>query len=100
MLHHSDFNIMPNEDLNKEVNLKISIGHLLVIWDILSNKLSGKPLNTDFTEDEKRAIWALEDACEKKIVKSGIKARPEKEWNQLIERATKQVKTLPVEFLK
>jgi hypothetical protein len=91
---------MPTEDLEKEVNLKISIGHLLVVWDILSNKLSCEPINENFTEDERRAIWALEDACEKKIINSGIKARPEKEWNQLIERATAHVKTLPIEFLE
>jgi len=90
---------MSNEDLSTETSLKLSAGHLLVVWDLLSNKLSCCPLNDEFTEEEKRAIWALEDLCEQELGEKGFVARPEKEWNQLIERATEFVKTVPAEFL-
>jgi hypothetical protein len=90
---------MSGEDLTKEASIKLSVGHLLIVWDILSNKLSGSPINNMFTEEEKRAIWALEDLCEQELVNNGITSKPEKEWNQLIGRATEFVKTIPAEFL-
>jgi len=90
---------MSDEELNKEVSVKLSLGHLLIVWDILSNKLSGAPLNDEFTEEEKRAIWALEDLCEQELDNNGIRSKSDKEWNQLIEKATEFVKTIPTEFL-
>jgi len=90
---------MSVEDLKKEVTIKLPIGHLLIVWDILSNKLSGAPLNDEFTEEEKRAIWALEDLCEEELINSEITEKPEKEWNHLLEQATKFVKTIPADFL-
>ena len=90
---------MSIDDLNTETSLELPAGHLLVLWDLLSNKLSCCPLNDGFTEEEKRAIWALEDLCEQELAKKGFSARPEKEWDQLIERATEFVKTVPAEFL-
>lgn len=90
---------MSGEGLNKDVYVKLPIGHLLIVWDILSNKLSGSPMNDKFTVEEKMAIWALEDLCEQELINSGITGKPEKEWNQLIEQATEFVKTIPVEFI-
>lgn len=90
---------MSDEDLSREASLKLPVGHLLIIWNILSEKLSGSPLNEEFTEEEKRAIWALEDLCENELTNNGITSKPEKEWNQVIERATEFVKTIPAEFL-
>ena len=74
---------MSGKDLTKEVSLQLPVGHLLIIWDILSNKLAGSPANCEFSEEEKRAIWALEDLCEQELINNGITARPEEEWNQL-----------------
>ncbi len=90
---------MSDEDLNKEASVKLSLGHLLIVWDILSNKLSCFPITDDFTEEEKRAIWALEDLCEQELVNNGIRSMSDKEWNQLIGEATEFVKTIPAEFL-
>jgi hypothetical protein len=32
---------MQTEDLAREVELKLSLGHLLVIWEVLATKLAG-----------------------------------------------------------
>jgi len=89
---------MSDEDLSKDASIKLPIGHLLIVWDILSRKLSGSPINDEFTDEEKRAIWALEDLCENELVNNGITGKAEKEWNQVIERATEFVKTIPIDF--
>ncbi|WP_321532938.1 hypothetical protein [uncultured Desulfuromonas sp.] len=90
---------MSEENLSQEASLTLPVGHLLIIWNILSSKLSGSPLNDEFTGEEKRAIWALEDLCENELLNNGITAKTEKEWNQIIDRATEFVKTIPAEFL-
>lgn len=59
---------MPNDDLSKKATIKIPVGHLLTVWGILSEKLSSSPANEAFTEEEKRAIWGLEDLCEKELI--------------------------------
>ena len=41
---------------------------------------------------------ALEDLCENEITNRGITGKSNEEWEQLIERATEFVKTIPVEF--
>ena len=90
---------MSGDNLNKETTVKMPAGHLLVIWKILSEKLSSSYLDDEFTDEEKRAIWGLEDLCEKELISQGFSSRPEKEWNELMERATEFVKTIPVDFL-
>ena len=90
---------MSDKDLNKEVLIKLPIGHLLIVWEVLSNKLSGSPDSDAFTEEEKRAMWALEDLCETELINNGITGKSDKEWDELVERATELVKALPCEFL-
>ena len=90
---------MDTEELNKPATLHLPLGHLLVVWDVLSNKLSDTNYKEKFSEEEKRAIWALEDICENELVRNGCDSRPQEEWNQLIEQAIEFVKTIPVECL-
>ena len=85
------------DDLTKDTTISTSLGHLLLIWDILSSKLSGLPLNENFTEEEKRAIWGLEDLCERELIRNGITGKPQREWEQLVEAARKHVKSIPVD---
>ncbi len=92
-------NEMFEDNLSKETTVKMPAGHLLVVWNILSEKLSSSYLNDEFGEEEKRAIWGLEDLCEKELINQGFSSRPEKEWNELMEKATEFVKTIPVDFL-
>lgn len=90
---------MPNEDLSKETSINLPTGHLLVVWYILSNKLSCSPIVDEFSEEEKRAIWALEDLCEEELIRNGITGKHEKEWSQFVERAAEFVKTVPAKYL-
>lgn len=91
---------MSNEDLTRKANIELSIGHLLVIWDVLSTKLSESGCLNAVTEEEKRAIWTLEDRCEEVLLQHGITGRPQIEWDALIDEARAYVKSLPVDFLK
>jgi hypothetical protein len=91
---------MDNEDLDREATLHLPIGHLLIVWSVLSNSLSKTPYKDEFTEEERRAIWALEDLCENELVRNGFGARPKAEWNDLMKRASEFVKTIPAEFIE
>ncbi|HEY8942120.1 MAG TPA: hypothetical protein VIM59_18130 [Cellvibrio sp.] len=90
---------MPNDDLSKEATIKIPVGHLLTVWGILSEKLSSSPANEAFTEEEKRAIWGLEDLCEKELINQGYSSLPENDWNQLMVKASEFVKTISIDYL-
>ena len=90
---------MSKEDLSKSASLNLPIGHLIVVWDILSNKLAGSPTNGIFTEEEKRAIWALQDLCENVLIENEVTSMPEPEWNALVKRAIEFVKSIPVDYL-
>ena len=88
-----------DDGLGKEVSLQLSAGHLLVIWDVLANKLSGSSFIKELPDEEKRALWALEDICEEALADNGLGGRPQDEWNRLMEFAREHVKTIPVEFV-
>jgi hypothetical protein len=90
---------MDKTGLNKQATLNLPVGHLLVVWDVLSNRLPETPYKKEFSEEEKRAIWALEDLCERELARQGFGARPKEEWDQLMGQATEFVKTIPAEFL-
>lgn len=88
-----------NQDLTKKIPLNISLGHLLLVWEVLSNKISCDPINKHFSEIERRAIWALEDLCESLLIENECGAMPQEDWEALIKRAGVHVKSLSVEFL-
>lgn len=90
---------MKDEDLTKEAQLKMSVGHLIAAWDIFSNKLSGTDFLNSLSEDEKRALWALEDLLERTLIENGILSRLAPEWDRLVQAAKLHVKTIPVDFL-
>lgn len=91
---------MTIENLANRVSLTLSVGHLIAAWDILANKLSGTPFMETLTEDEKRAVWALEDLCERSLVENGVSSRPAPEWNAIVDAAKEHVRSIPVEHLK
>lgn len=90
---------MADEDLIKEAPLKMSIGHLIAAWDIFSNKLSGTDFLNSLSEDEKRALWALEDLFERVLLENGVSSRPAPEWDRLVQAAKLHVRTIPVDYL-
>ena len=91
---------MNQDDLTKDATIQLSAGHLLVVWDVLANKATESGLIDALTEEERRAIWALQDLCERSLTDAGICAKPETEWETLMKAAREHVKTVPVEFLK
>jgi hypothetical protein len=70
---------MATEDLTKEARLKLSAGHLLVVWDILANRLPGSPFSEALSDEERRAMSALQDLCEHALLAKGIASRPKAE---------------------
>lgn len=50
---------MTDDNLVKEATIKLPVGHLIIVWDVLSNKFSECQNSYSFTEEEKRAIFAL-----------------------------------------
>jgi len=90
---------MTQENFGKVANVALTAGHLLVVWDILANKLSGSEFLDKLDESERRAIWALQDFCESKLETIGFSSRPQLEWEALMDAARAHVKTVPVEFL-
>jgi len=91
--------VMSNQNLASESSLKLSVGHLLAVWDVLSNKLSGTLFMDSLSEDEKRAVWALQDLCERALLERGISSLPAPEWEALVDAAKKHVRDIPVDFL-
>ena len=89
---------MNTDDLGKEVPVKLSVGHLLLVWDVLANKLAGSPVLDTYGAEEQRAIWALQDLCELTLEENGITPRPEADWNRLMQAAREHVKQMPIEF--
>ena len=87
------------EDLNKIVSTEMTLGHVLALWEILSNHKQFENLRDKFSEDEARAIWAFQDICENQLIRLGVGPKPEDEWNELIQKSLKHVKTIPVEFV-
>ena len=90
---------MGQDNLNSVAYLELSAGHLLVVWDILANKLSGSTFVDELTEEERRAVWAMEDICEEKLKELGFSSRPQPEWEALMSDARAHARALPVEFL-
>ncbi|GAB2198952.1 hypothetical protein [Sessilibacter sp. MAH4] len=91
---------MCQDQFDKNTSINLSLGHLIVLWNLISDKLSGTPQNETFSEEEKRAIWALEDLCEKELLAHGYGAKPYEEWDSLIAKAKEYCKALPAEFLE
>jgi hypothetical protein len=89
---------MTTEDLTREVPLKISLGHLLLVWDILANKLAGSPVLEDLGDDEQRAMAALQDLCENTLQANGIAGRPKADWDRLLQAAKTHVRRMPIEY--
>lgn len=90
---------MNAEEFSKEVPLKITLGHLLLAWEVMANKFSDLRSSESLSEDERRAIWALADLLENALVENGVDGRPQAEWEQLVSQAKQYIRTVPVDFL-
>ena len=63
---------METENLSKEISIKISLGHLLLAWEVMSEKFSDLQPHDSLLEEVKRAIWGLADLLEKSLVENSI----------------------------
>jgi hypothetical protein len=89
---------MTPEDFAKQIPVSISAGHLMVLWDVLSNKLAGSNFFDALSEEEQVALWAAQDLFEHVLDENGISAKPAKEWERLMEAARAHAGQLPVEY--
>ncbi len=90
---------MEAEDFSKETSIKITLGHLLLVWEVMSDKFSDLQSYGNLSDEEKRAIWGLADLLENSLAENGITEKPQAEWAALINRAKEFMKTVPVDFL-
>jgi len=90
---------MKAEDLSKETTVKITLGHLLLAWEVLSDKFSDLRSSGNLSEEEMRAIWGLADLLEKALIGNGISGRSQEEWKSLVSSATNFIRSVPVDFL-
>jgi hypothetical protein len=91
---------MEAEDFSKETSIKITLGHLLLAWEVLSDKFSDLQSHDNLSEEEKRAIWGLADLLENSLAESGVDGKPQAEWAELISKAKEYMKTVPADFLE
>lgn len=89
---------MTPEDFAKQTPVSISAGHLMVLWDVLANKLAGSKFFDALGEQEQVALWAAQDLFEHVLDEIGISSRPTKEWERLMEAARAHAGQLPVEY--
>jgi len=89
---------MNYENLAKELEIRPSVGLMLVVWDVLSNKLGASPFLDTLSVEEQRAVRCLDDLCEHALAGNGIAPRPAKEWDALMSAARLHVNSLPIEF--
>ena len=85
-----------NHNFDETQSIELTTGHLLFLWETITQNLSGEI--DSLSEEEKRAIWGLEDLLENKLIEIGIKALPQAEWQDLIESARDHMASVPVEF--
>ena len=86
-----------NDKLDQDVSLQMTVGHVLFLWETITTHISSSI--DALSEEEKRAIWGMEDILERKLVELGITSRPQGEWKELVDRARKHMKNVPVDFL-
>lgn len=91
---------MKTEDFSKEIPIKITLGHLLLSWEVLSDKFSDLQSQDSLSEEERRAIWGLADLLENSLAENGVNGKSQAEWAALISKVKKYMKTVPVDFLE
>ncbi|HIQ41742.1 MAG TPA: hypothetical protein EYH47_03245 [Pseudomonas oleovorans] len=91
---------MEAEDFPKETSIKITLGHLLLAWEVLSNKFSDLQSDDSLSDEERRAIWGLADLLENSLAENGVNGKPQAEWAVLISKTKEYMNSVPVDFLE
>ncbi len=90
---------MSDQKLDCVVSLDLTLGHVLVLWDLLQGKLAQVHSTHELSLGQKKAIWALEDICEEALIENGLSSRPEVEWNALVQAADKYAESIPADYV-
>ena len=89
---------MKVEKLTGHVRMSLPLGHVVLIWEILSNRLECESCIGSLEDAEKRAMWALEDLCERKLEERGVAALRVGEWEKLVDAAKLLAKDFPIRY--
>jgi hypothetical protein len=65
----------------------------------LSQKLSDLQGKKELSIEEKRAIWGLADLLEYALAENNFGAKPQAEWENLINQAKEFMKTIRIDYV-
>lgn len=88
---------MANIDFAQPVQIDITLGHAIFVWETLSNHFSDLPENPNLNEEERKSIWGLTDLIEKTLYANGIEGSVQ--WQSLIQQIRPYMSQLPVDFI-
>lgn len=91
---------MNTDDFCKQVTLKITVGHLLLAWQVMTDKFSSLQSFDTLSEDERRAIWGLSDLLERALIDVGVSEYSQAGWEALVREARTFINAVPVDFLE
>lgn len=86
-------------NLQKEVNVSLTLGHLFIAWHTLSQHFGHLREYEHLTEAERRAIWGLEDALGRILVNHGMTDYDVSQTNELLSQTSKHMDTVYIECL-
>lgn len=84
-------------NMQKTVSVTTSLDHMLLAWHVLSSKFSDLRADETLSEQERRAIWHLEDILETELAQH-IAGLPETEWQALILESKRHMASVQVQF--
>ena len=87
------------EAMNRELTVDLTVGHVLVLWDLLQGKLSQLHKTHELSDGEKRALWALEDICEESLISAGYSSLPPSDWEDVVKEARKYAESIPADYV-
>lgn len=89
----------PDHSMRHTVNVELSLGHVLVLCQTLSDRLSALREYETWMEEERRAVWALQDTLDRALARLGYDVMPSEEWDSLLAQAQKHMYDIHVECL-
>lgn len=89
----------PDHSMQRTVNIELSLGHALMLCQTLSDRLSALREYETWTEEERRAVWALHDTLDRALARLGYDVMPSEEWDSLLAQAQKHMYDIHIECL-
>lgn len=89
----------PDHPMQHTVNVELSLGHVLMLCQTLSDRLSALREYETWTEEERRAVWALQDTLDRALARLGYDVMLSEEWDSLLTQAQKHMYDIHIECL-